>query len=281
MNDHTVTEKEISDFGGFLRSEERGQATIEKYLRDVRLFRTWLEGRSVTRQTVIEWKEYLQKKGYASVTINAKLSALNGFLGFMGWEGYRVKFLRIQRQMFRRQSRELTRADYENLLNTARREGKERLAILMETICATGIRVSELPFITVEAVREMRAEVELKGKVRIILLPGKLCRKLLKFVKEQKITSGEIFLTKNGKSLSRRQIWREMKELSKAADVECSRVFPHNLRHLFAVSFYKICKDIVKLADVLGHSSIETTRIYLVSTGGEHARQLEQMRLVM
>ena len=151
----------------------------------------------------------------------------------------------------------------------------------METICATGIRVSELTFITAEAAREGRAEVELKGKVRIILLPGKLCRKLLRFIGEREITSGEIFRTKSGKGLSRRQIWREMKELCKKADVESSKVFPHNLRHLFATSYYGICKDIVKLADVLGHSSIETTRIYLMTTGKEHARQLDQLGLVL
>jgi site-specific recombinase XerD len=281
MKDLRVTEQEIMEFERYLRNEERERATIEKYLRDVRFFCTWLGRRPLTREAVIEWKELLQEKGYASVTVNAKLSALNGFLGFLGLEEFRVKFLRIQRQMFRRKSRELTRTDYETLLAAARRQGKERLALLMETICATGIRVSELTFITAEAAREGRAEVELKGKVRIILLPGKLCRKLLRFIGEREITSGEIFRTKSGKGLSRRQIWREMKELCKTAGVESTRVFPHNLRHLFAMSFYKICKDIVKLADVLGHSSIETTRIYLISSGVEHVRQLEQLRLVI
>ena len=281
MKDLRVTEQEIMEFERYLRNEERERATIEKYLRDVRFFCTWLGRRPLTREAVIEWKELLQEKGYASVTVNAKLSALNGFLGFLGREECRVKFLRIQRQMFRRKSRELTRADYEALLAAARRQGKERLALLMETICSTGIRVSELPFITAEAARDGRAEVELKGKVRVILLPGKLCRKLLTFIREREITSGEIFRTKSGKGLSRRQIWREMKELCRAAGVESTRVFPHNLRHLFAASFYKICRDIVKLADVLGHSSIETTRIYLVSSGGEHVRRLEQLGLVI
>ena len=177
--------------------------------------------------------------------------------------------------MFRKQSKELTKAEYERLLETARRMGKERLSLLMETICATGIRVSELSYITVESAREGRAQVELKGKIRVILLPGKLCRKLLKYAQEQGNTSGEIFVTKGGRGLGRRQIWREMKELCKAAGVEDSKVFPHNLRHLFATSFYKICKDIVRLADVLGHSSVETTRIYLLTAGREHARQME------
>ena len=259
MKDCGMMEQEILEFEGYLRSQERERATIEKYLRDVRFFCAWLGRRPLTREAVIEWKELLQEKGYASVTVNAKLSALNGFLGFLGHEECRVKFLRIQRQMFRRKSRELTRTDYEALLESARGQGKERL----------------------EAAREGRAEVELKGKVRVILLPGKLCRKLLKFIKEREITSGEIFRTKSGRGLSRRQIWREMKELCERAGVESTRVFPHNLRHLFAVSFYKICKDIVKLADVLGHSSIETTRIYLVSSGGEHVRRLEQLGLVI
>ena len=192
-----------------------------------------------------------------------------------------MKFLRIQRQMFRNQSKELTKAEYERLLETARRIGKERLSLLMETICATGIRVSELSYITVESAREGRAQVELKGKIRVILLPGKLCRKLLKYAQEQGNASGEIFVTKGGRGLGRRQIWREMKELCKAAGVEASKVFPHNLRHLFATSFYKICKDIVRLADVLGHSSVETTRIYLLTAGREHARQMELTGLIL
>lgn len=281
MNDRAVTEKEILEFESYLRNEERGNATVEKYLREVRFFGNWLSGRMIARESVIEWKEYLQKEGYVPATVNAKLSALNSFFSFMGWEDCRVKLLRVQRQMFREQSKELTKEEYERLLDTARRQGQERLALLMETICATGIRVSELPDITAEAVRRGRAEVVLKGKIRVILLPGKLCRKLLAYMEKQGITSGEIFLTKSGMSLSRRQIWREMKELSKKTDVESSKVFPHNLRHLFATSFYKICKDIVMLADVLGHSSVETTRIYLLTAGEEHARHLEQMRLVI
>ena len=175
----------------------------------------------------------------------------------------------------------MTKVEYERLLYVARKAGKERLALLMETICATGIRVSEVPYITIEAVREKRAEVVLKGKIRVIFLPEKLCRKLRRYAKEQKIVSGEIFLTKSGKGLSRRQIWREMKALCKEAGVEQTKVFPHNLRHLFATSFYKICKDVVRLADVLGHSCVETTRIYLLTAGKEHARQLEQTGLVI
>lgn len=280
MKEHILTEVEIAGFEKYLKNEEREKATIEKYLHDLRSFYTWLDGRTLTKEMVVEWKGCLQKEGLASVTVNGKLSALNGFFRFMGWEECRVKFLRIQRQMFRRQSKELTKEEYKRLLGTADREGKKRLKLMMETICATGIRVSELAYITVEAAREGRAEVDLKGKIRVILLPRKLCRKLLNYVEEQKIASGEIFLTKNGKGISRRQVWREMKELCKRAGIEGSKVFPHNLRHLFATSFYKVCKDVVKLADILGHSSVETTRIYLMTAGGEHTRQLEQMELL-
>lgn len=182
--------------------------------------------------------------------------------------------------MFRDSSRDLTRGDYNRLITAAQGRGLDRLALLMETICATGIRVSEVRYITVEAARQGRTEIALKGKIRTILLPNKLCRKLLKFAKKQKTVSGEIFLTKNGKPVSRCQIWAEMKALCKYAGVEPSRVFPHNLRHLFAASFYQAYRDIVKLADVLGHSSIETTRIYLLTSGTEHQRQLDRLGLV-
>lgn len=281
MKEHFVTEKDVKVFIQYLREEEKEAATIEKYSREVHVFYIWLQGRAITKEVVLEWKGNLQKEGYAPSTVNGKLSALNGFLRFMGWEECRVKFLRIQRQMFRQQSKELTRAEYARLLDTAHRIGKERLELMMETICSAGIRVSELSYITVEAARMGRAEVALKGKIRVILLPDKLCRKLLKFAEKQSNDSGEIFVTKNGKGLSRRQIWREMKELCGEAGVESSKVFPHNLRHLFATTFYKICRDIVKLADVLGHSSVETTRIYLLTAGKDHVRQLEQTGLII
>lgn len=281
MNERVVTETEVKAFAQYLRAEEREAATIEKYSREVQAFSTWLRGRTVTKETVLEWKGELQKEGYAPGTVNGKLSALNSFLRCMGWEECRVKFLRIQRQMFRQQSKELTRQEYARLLDAAHRNGKERLALLMETICSAGIRVGELPYITVEAARAGRAEVALKGKIRVILLPDKLCRKLLRFAERQGNNAGEIFVTKNGNGLSRRQIWREMKELCREAEVESSKVFPHNLRHLFATTFYKICRDIVKLADVLGHSSVETTRIYLLTAGRDHVRQLEQTGLIL
>ena len=275
-----ITDKQLRQFAARLKSGERSPGTLEKYLRDVRAFAAWLDGRELTGENAAKWREHLVKTGYAPVTVNSMLSAVNSFFKFLGREDCRIKFLRVQRRTFREQNRELTKAEYQRLLTTAQSYGQERLGLLMETICSTGIRVSEVRYITLEAVRWGRADISLKGKIRTILLPSKLCRKLLKYAKKQKIASGEIFLTRSGKSLSRRQIWREMKALCKKAGVEESKVFPHNLRHLFAVSFYKACKDIVKLADILGHSSINTTRIYLVTTGAEHARQLERLGLV-
>ena len=208
------------------------------------------------------------------------LSALNSLLDFLGFGDCRVKFLKVQRRMFRDDSRDLTRSDYNALTAAAKAQNKTRLALLMEAICATGIRVNEVQYITVEAARAGRAEVALKGKIRTILIPSKLCRKLLKYARQQKTASGEIFLTRNGTPLSRRQIWAEMKRLCKTAGVAASKVFPHNLRHLFAAAFYRASRDIVKLADVLGHSSLETTRIYLLTSGAEHQRQLDRLGLV-
>lgn len=280
MKDRVLTFEQLAAYDDHLRCEERAPGTREKYLRDLRAFALWLDGRPLEKKLAHAWKEDLQAQGYAPVTINAKLSALNGLFCFLGWEDCRVKFLKIQRRLFRDQARELTRQEYDRLLETARSLGRDRLALLMETICATGIRVSEVRYITVEAARQGRAEIALKGKSRTILIPNKLCRKLLKYAQKQKTASGEIFLTKGGMSLSRKQIWAEMKSLCKRAGVEPSKVFPHNLRHLFATAYYRAYKDIVKLADVLGHSSIETTRIYLVTSGLEHARQLERLGLV-
>ena len=200
---------------------------------------------------------------------------------FLGWEKCRVKYVKIQKRVFRDASRDLSRDEYQRLVDTAKKLGKEQLELLLETICATGIRVSEVRYITVEAARGGRTDVSLKGKVRTILLPDKLCRKLLKYAKKQKTVSGEIFLSETGTSLSRIQIWREMKRICKTAGVEPSKVFPHNLRHLFATTFYRVTRDIVKLADVLGHSSINTTRIYLLSTDTEHIRCLDRLRLIL
>nr|WP_326183674.1 tyrosine-type recombinase/integrase [uncultured Oscillibacter sp.] len=280
MEERILTSEQIAAYCCHLKEEECAPGTMEKYLRNVWVFALWLDGRSVTKEALTGWKEYLLSQNYAPSTINGTLAALNGLFHFLGWEELRAKFLKIQRRMFRDSSRDLTRSDYDALITTARERGQDRLALLIEAICATGIRVSEVKYLTVEAAQRGRAEITLKGKIRTILIPAKLCRKLLKYAKKNKTVSSEIFLTRNGKPLTRRQIWAEMKALCKYAGVEPSKVFPHNLRHLFATAFYRACKDIAKLADVLGHSSIETTRIYLLTSGAEHQRQLDRLGLV-
>lgn len=281
MSKRLLTEQQIKEYGLYLSAQERCRGTIEKYLRDTKAFALWAGSREVSKELSGEWKKHLLETGYAPVTVNAMLSSVNGLFGFLGWRDCRVKFLRVQRKLFRDSKRELSQPEYYRLLSCAREKGKGRLALMMETICATGIRVSEVKYITVEAAKQGKAEISLKGKIRVILLPSKLCRKLLKYAQKEKTTSGTIFRTKSGKEISRRQIWAELKGLCKFAKVEPSKVFPHNLRHLFARLFYKASKDIVKLADILGHSNVETTRIYLIATGAEHQRQLERLRLVL
>ena len=280
MDNYILTMNQFGLFQQHLAEEERELGTNEKYMREVKKFALWQGRRKVTKETVSEWKEQLRQSGYKPETVNGKLSAVNKFLSCMGWGECCVKYLKIQRRLFRSTGRELTKDEYTRLVETAQGLGKTRLALLIETICATGIRVSEVKYITAEALRAGRADISLKGKIRTVLLPGKLCRKLQKYAKKQKITSGEVFLTRSGKGISRRQIWAEMKALCKQARVAPSKVFPHNLRHLFARTFYRVSRDVAKLADVLGHSSIETTRIYLISTGAEHVRQLERLGLI-
>lgn len=280
MEELKLTQELIAAYGHHLRQEERALATIDKYLRDTKAFALWLEDRAVSRESVTAWKEHLLSKNYAPTTINAALAALNGLFRFLGWDECRAKFLKVQHRAFRDAAKELTRQDYERLVVTARERGKNRLSLLMETICATGIRVSETQYITVEAARDCRAVISLKGKIREILIPNKLAKKLLQYAHKNKIACGEIFLTASGKGIGRRQIWEEMKRLCQYAGVKSAKVFPHNLRHYFATVYYRAYKDIVKLADVLGHSSIETTRIYLLTSGAEHQRQLDRLGLV-
>ena len=281
MERRIITGEQLAAFRRRLQEEERSPATVEKYGKEAARFAVWLEGRPVTKEAAVCWREELLAKGLSPATVNGKLAALDRLFRFLGWEDCRVRHLRVQRKLFRDSNRELTREEYGRLLAACRAGGQERLALLMEAICATGIRVSEVGYLTVEAARMGRAEVSLKGKIRTILIPGKLSRKLLKYAKKQKTVSGEIFLTRNGTGLSRKQIWAEMKAVCKKAGVAPGKVFPHNLRHLFARTFYRVCRDVAKLADVLGHSSIETTRIYLISTGDEHARVLERLRLIL
>jgi len=281
MNTHYLSEQKIDNFIHYMKCTEYAPGTIEKYHRDITRFFEWTADGMVDENSAAAWKKHLLDSSYASATINSMIVALNSFFKYLGWDECRVKELRIQRRVFRGSEKELTKTEYLHLIATAEQLGKLRLALLMETICATGIRVSEVKYITVEALQRGYSEVALKGKIRTILIPNKLCRKLLKYAKKQKIASGEIFLTRSGRSLSRRQIWAEMKAICKYAGIAESKVFPHNLRHLFARVFYKSCRDVSKLADVLGHTSIETTRIYLISTGLEHSRQMERLGLIL
>ena len=277
--DNIITREQINTYCASMLADERAAGTVAKYRRDVTAFACWLGGRPVSKENSTGWKAHLLNRGYAPRTVNSMLAAVNSFFRFAGWN-IRVKFLKIQHQLFRDATRELNRAEYTQLLAAARSNGQERLALIMETLCATGIRISELRYITVAAAQQGKATISLKGKIRTILLSTKLCRKLLKYAKKQKIAAGEIFLTSSGKGISRRQVWHELKRLCAAAGVESSKVFPHNFRRLFAVTYYKASRDIARLADVLGHSSIETTRIYLTVSGADQARQLDRLGLV-
>ena len=275
-----LTQREFDQFEDYLRHDEREESTIEAYLRSLTRFAEWADGRAVTKELAMEWKTALSEAGYRPISVNAMLAAVNKFFTCMGREDCKVKYLKLQRQMFRKSEKDLSKEEYQRLVQAAHEKGDLRMELILETICATGIRVGELKYITVEAVRAGVAEIALKGKIRTILLPHRLCRKLQKYAKQQKIASGKIFLTQDGLPVSRQSIWTRMKALCEAAGVERSKVFPHNLRSLFARSFYGSCHDVVRLADVLGHSSIETTRIYLMSTGKEYIRQLDKLGLV-
>lgn len=275
----TINRECIEKFKSWLRAEERSEGTIAKYMRDLTRFSDWMNGRYISREMLTKYKEHLMRHGFEPITINSMLAAINTYCRYIGLN-IRLKYLRIQRRLFREESRELKKNEYEKLIRTAETRGDFRLALLMETIGATGIRVSEVQYITVEAAKSGRTQISLKGKIRDILLPNRLCKKLLKYARKQKIAAGEIFITKSGNGISRKQIWAEMKAICKIAGVEPSKVFPHNLRHLFARVFYRVTRDVAQLADLLGHSSIETTRIYLRSTGAEHVRQLEVLNMV-
>ncbi len=279
MKRHILTIKEIEKFRNYLKEEEKSENTLEKYIHDVKVFSAFCEG-PITKDTVIAYKQSLIDKGYAVRSINSMLASINSLFSFLCWYELRVKSLKVQQQVFCPEEKELTRAEYERLCRTAERKQNKRLGLILQTICGTGIRVSELQFITVEAVRKGEAIVSLKGKTRNIFIVRDLQRKLLRYAFERKITTGTIFITRTGKPMSRTNIWREMKNLCVEAEVNPEKVFPHNLRHLFARVFYSIEKDIAKLADILGHSNINTTRIYIISTGIEHRQRMECMRLI-
>ena len=280
MKGHYLTNKEIEKFRNYLREEEKSENTMEKYIRDVTAFSAFCDG-TITKDTVIAYKQNLIDSGYAVRSINSMLASINSLFSFLGWYELRVKSLKVQQQVFCPEEKEMTKAEYERLCRTAERKQNERLCLILQTICGTGIRVSELQFITVEAVRKGEATVSLKGKTRSIFIVRDLQKKLLRYISEQHIMTGAIFITRTSKPMSRTNIWREMKSLCIEAEVNPEKVFPHNLRHLFARVFYGIEKDIAKLADILGHSSINTTRIYIISTGTEHRQRMERMRLIL
>lgn len=281
MCERILYENAQNQFKLYLLREEKSENTIVKYLRDLRAFAEFASGNVITKELVIEYKNKLISEKYAVRSINSMLASLNSFFGFMGWHDLKVKSIKLQRQIYCPEEKELTKAEYIKLINTAKRKGNERLNLLIQTICSTGIRVSELQFITVEAVKCGEAVVSLKGKTRTVFIVKELKKKLLCYAAEQGVKSGMIFVTRTGKALSRSNIWREMKNLCEEAGVNPDKVFPHNLRHLFARTFYGIEKDIAKLADILGHSSINTTRIYIISTGNEHRQRMEKLRLII
>ena len=280
MKGRFLTEDYISDFKEYLILEERSRATVEKYIRDVKAFAVYLSGNEITKETVIAYKKHLQE-AYAVRSVNSMLASINSLFVFLGWQELKVKSIKLQQQIYCPEERELTKAEYTRLCRTAEKKQNERLNLILQTICGTGIRVSELQFITVEAARKGEATVSCKAKTRSVFIVKELQKKLLCYAAEQEIKSGMIFMTRNGKPISRTNIWREMKNLCIEAEVNPKKVFPHNLRHLFARVFYGIEKDIAKLADILGHSSIDTTRIYIISTGTEHRKRMENMRLIV
>ena len=279
MEDQSITNTKIQDYSDYLLREEKSTATYEKYLRDIRRFWLFAGDRPVTKELVVAWKKTLVEQGYAVRSVNSMLASVNSFLGFQGWRDCKVKNIRLQRQTYCTEEKELTKAEYLRLLEASRKN--EQLNLVLQTICSTGIRVSELRYFTVEAVRRGEITVNCKSKTRTILVPGKLRKLLLNFAKQNRIFAGTIFVGKSGKALDRSRIWQQMKGLCRAAGVKESKVFPHNLRKLFARTFYSIEKDIAKLADILGHSSINTTRIYIMTTGTEHRRRIERLGLVV
>lgn len=280
-----LREEQFLRFRSYLLEEEKAPATVEKYCRDIRQFYCYAassadESGGLTKETMIGFKNWLLER-YHVRSVNSMLTAVNGFLNYFGWQECRVKLVKIQRQIFCEEKRELKKEEYYRLVGTARQSGNERLAMILQTLCGLGLRVSELKFVTAEAVRNGKFQVLNKGKNRLVFIPGKLQKRLLWYIKRQRLKAGGIFITKNGKQVDRSNLWREMRQLCEKSGVERQKLFPHNLRHLFARTFYELKKDVVKLADLMGHSSIETTRIYTASSGNECLRQLEKLGLVL
>ena len=275
-----ITNELIQNFKGYLIDEEKSSSTLDKYIRDITVFMEWCNDTELSKSVVLAYKQNIVEK-YAPSSVNSILSSLNSFFAYNEWYDLRVKALKIQRQIFASKDKELTKAEYERLLTAAKEKKNQRLYYLMQTICATGIRVSELKAITVSAVKSGQATINCKGKMRIVILPKQLCKMLKDYIKENNIKSGSVFVSKNGKPLDRSNIWSDMKKLCEAAGVSKDKVFPHNLRHLFARTYYSLQKDVVRLADILGHSSVNTTRIYTMETGEIHRKQIQRLGLLI
>ena len=280
MSMRTITKEQIQSFRNYLIDEEKSKATVSKYMHDITDFAKWIGEQEITKQAVLKYKEVIGNE-YAITSANSMLAAINCFFKMLDWNDLYVKQFKAQKNVFCPAEKELTKEEYKRLVKTAEQKNNERLSLTIQTICGTGIRVSELAYITLETVRHGQATVSCKGKTRIIFIIAALQKKLLRYAREHHITSGAIFVTKSGKPMNRTNIWKEMKSLCKQAGVASEKVFPHNLRHLFARTFYGLEKDIAKLADILGYSSINTTRIYIVATGTEHKRRMENMRLII
>ena len=275
----TITAELLDLFYDYLINEEKARTTIAKYLHDVGEFKAWLGEQELCKGAVISYKSQLCER-YAPASVNAALSSLNGFFIFMEWHDLRIKAVKIQKQIFTCSDKELTKAEYTRILEVAKMKNNERLYLLMQAICSTGIRVSEVRYVTVEAVKRGIAIINCKGKYRQVFLPKQLCNALKQYINKRKIKSGAVFITRNGNPLDRSNIWSDMKKLCKAANVSDKKVFPHNLRHLFARTYYSLQKDVVRLADILGHSNVNTTRIYTVETGNIHRMQIQKLGLL-
>lgn len=280
MNKRNISQRMLERYEVHLWNDEKSKSTVEKYLRDIHSFIEYINGEDISKSIVLDYKLHL-KENYATASANSMIASINSFFKFAEWNDCCVKQFKVQKKAFASEEKELSREEYVRLVETARRRGNERLYLILQTICGTGIRISELKHITVEAATQGEAIVACKGKTRVIFIVGKLKKYLLRYAQKHGITTGAIFITSSGKNISRCNIWRDMKSLCRYAGVSPNKVFPHNLRHLFARVFYNLEKDIVKLADILGHSSINTTRIYIITTGFEHRRKMENMRLIL
>ena len=275
-----ITNELITKFKEYLIDEEKSSATLDKYIRDITVFTQWTTGKELSKSLVLEYKQEIIEK-YAPASVNSIISSLNSFFAYNEWYDLKVKSIKIQKQIFANKDKELTKAEYERLLKVAKSKNNERLYYLMQTICSSGLRVSELKYVTCDAVRCGQATINCKGKMRIVILPKQLCKMLKDYIKENNIKSGSVFVSKNGKPLDRSNIWSDMKKLCESAGVSKDKVFPHNLRHLFARTYYTLQKDVVRLADILGHSNVNTTRIYTMESGIVHRQQLQQLGLLI